>query len=92
MVSLKLKLSFSLLYLLSSVYIFIRFINSLLNPWFWFCLNSPIFTSGLIKDWFYYINKVGCTGGIINKVVFIGSKVKVRVLVVLVLAKLFLKR
>ena len=50
MVSLKLKLLFSLLYLLSSVYIFIRFINSLLNSWFWFYLGSPTIINRLIGD------------------------------------------
>ena len=85
MVSLKLKL-------LSSVYIFAKFINSLLNLWFQFCLNSPIFTSRLIKDQFYYADKVGYTNSIISKAGFIGGEVKVGVLVVLILAKLFLKR
>ena len=45
MVSLKLKLLFFLLYLLSSIYIFIKFVNSLLKPW----LNKV-----------GYINKIGC--------------------------------
>ena len=76
MVNLKLKLLFSLLYLLSFIYIFVRFINFLLKPW----LNKVD-----------YINKVGYT----NKMGYIGcgvGKIKVRVLVVLVLAKLFLRR
>ena len=92
MVSLKLKLIFSLLYLLSFIYIFTKFINSLLNLWFWFYLNSFIFTSRLIKDQFFYTDKVGYINSIVSKAGFIGSKVKVEVLVVLVLAKLFLKR
>ena len=95
-VSLKLKLLFSLLYLLSLVYIFVRFINSLLNPWFQFCLNGLIVVNKLIRDWFCYINKIGCIGGIMNKVGFIANKVKIRVIIVLVLvlvlAKLFLNR
>jgi len=92
MVSLKLKLLSSPLYLLSSVYIFIRFINSLLKPW----LNK----AGCI-------NKIGCTNkvGYIGKIGYRISKVKVRVLIVvykirflvilvlvLALAKLFLRR
>ena len=69
-----------MLYLLSSIYIFIKFINSLLKPW---------------------LNKVGY----INKTSYRINEVKVRVLIVvykvgllvvlvliLVLAKLFLKR
>jgi hypothetical protein len=78
--------------LLSSVYIFIRFINSFPKPWL---------------DKTGYINKMGCTDGIgyIGYISCRVSKVKVRVLVVvykvkfsvvlvlvLVLAKLFLKR
>ena len=76
MVSLKSKLLSSLLYLLSSVYIFARFINSLPKPQ----LNKVD-----------YINKVGCT----DKMGYIGyrvGEVKIRVSVILILVKLFLKR
>ena len=92
MVSLKLKLSSSPLYLLSSVYIFIRFINSLLNPWFWFCSNGPIIISRLIRGWFCYTNEIGYAGNIISKAGFIGNKVKIRVIIVLILIRLLLKR
>ena len=96
MVSLKLKLLFFLLYLLSSIYIFIRFISSLLNPQFWFCLDSFIVVNRLLKTQFYYTNKMDCTGSIINKVEFVGDKVKIKVIIVLVLVlilvKLFLRR
>jgi len=91
-VSLKLKLSSSLLYLLSSKYIFTRFINSLPKPW----LNK----AGYINK-MDYTNKVGYIG----KVGYRVSEVKVRVLIVvykirflvvlvlvLALAKLFLRR
>ena len=86
MVSLKLKLLSSPLYLLSSVYIFIRFINSLLKPQ----LNKA-----------GYINKIGYTNKVgyrVNKVKVGVSIVvyKIRFLVVLILvlalAKLFLRR
>jgi hypothetical protein len=38
------------------------------------------------------IGKTGFVGGIVSRVGFMVSKVKVRVLIVLVLAKLFLRR
>ena len=38
------------------------------------------------------INKVGFIDGIINRVGFVVSKVKIRVSIVLILAKLFLRR
>jgi len=62
-------LSSSLLYLLSSIYIFARFINSLLKP----LLNE----AGYINK-IGYTNKVGCIGKVGCRV----SKVKVRVLMV----------
>ena len=78
------------MYLLSSIYIFIKCVNSLLKPW----LNKV-----------GYINKMGYINGIdyTNKIGCGVSKVKVRVLVIVyqvkflvvlvpVLAKLFLKR
>jgi membrane associated rhomboid family serine protease len=92
MVSLKLKLLSFLLYLLSSVYIFIKFVNSLPKPW----LNKTGYT-----------NKIGYTDGIgwIGYISYRVSKVKVRVsvvvykveflvvlILVLALAKLFLRR
>jgi hypothetical protein len=92
MVSLKLKLLSSLLYLLSSVYIFIKFVNSLPKPW----LNKTGCT-----------NEIGCTNGIgcIGCIGYKVSEVKVGVsivvreveflvilVLVLALAKLFLKR
>ena len=55
-------------------------------------MDNPIFTSRLIRDWFYCANEVGYAGGIISKAGFVGGEVEVGVLVVLVLAKLFLKR
>ena len=88
----KLKLLSSLLYLLSSVYIFIRFVNSLPKPW----LNKA-----------GYINEMGCTNKVscIGKVGYRVGEVKVGVLMVvskirflvvlvlvLALAKLFLRR
>ena len=111
-VSLKLKLSSSPLYLLSSVYIFVRFVNSLLKPQLQFYLDGSITISRLIQGQFYYINKIGYTGeigcvgsiigrigfvgGIISRVGFIVGKVEIGVLMVLVLvlvlAKLFLRR
>ena len=99
MVSLKLKLLSSLLYLFSSVYIFIKFINFLLNPQFQFYLNSPIIINRLIGGQFYCTNKVGYIGSIISRVKFTGSKAKIGVLVIdykveflIVLVKLFLRR
>ena len=77
MVSLKLKLSSSPLYLLSSIYIFIKFVNSLPKPW----LNEV-----------GCINEIGYINGIVSKIGFMAGKVKIRVLMVLILAKLFLKR
>ena len=92
MVSLKLKLLSSLLYLLSSVYIFARFISSLPKPW----LNEVGYINKV-----GYADKIGCIGKIGYRV----SEVKVRVLIVvykikflvvlvlvLALAKLFLRR
>jgi hypothetical protein len=69
MVSLKLKLLSSLLYLLSSIYIFIKFINSLPKPWL---------------DKMGYINKMGCANriGYIGYIGYRVSEVKVRVSVV----------
>ena len=100
-VSLKSKLSSFLLYLMSSIYIFIKFINSLPKPQ----LNKV----GYINKIGYtnkvgYTNEIGYTNkidytdrvGYIGKVGYRISKVKVKVLVVLVLvlvlAKLFLRR
>ena len=96
-VSLKLKLLFSPLYLLSSVYIFIRFINSLPKPWFQFYLDSPIIIiDWLIGGWFCCADKIGYIGSIVSRVGFVAGEVKIRVSVVLVLvlipAKLFLRR
>ena len=46
--------------------------------------------------WFYYTNKIGYIDGIISRVGFIASEVKIRVIIILVLvlilAKLFLRR
>ena len=96
MVSLKLKLLSSLLYLLSSVYIFIKFINSLPNPWLQFYLDGFIIVNRLVGGWFYYTNKVGHVSSIINRTEFIASKVEIGVvmvlILVLVLKKLFLRR
>ena len=80
MVSLKLKLLFFLLYLLSSIYIFIKFVNSLLKPW----LNKV----GYINKTGYKINKIKV------RVLIIVYKVgfSVILVLVLVLAKLFLKK
>ena len=96
MVSLKLKLLSFLLYLLSSIYIFVMFINSLLK----LQLNKVGYINKIS-----YTNKIGYTNriGCIGKIGYRVSKVKVRVLIVvykvkfsvvlvLVLAKLFLKR
>ena len=111
MVSLKLKLLSSPLYLLSSTYIFTRFISSLLKPQL--CPDRSVIVSRLIQGWFYYINKVGCSNkinctnrmGCANKVGYIISNTKIGVLIVvykvgflvvvvlvLILAKLFLRR
>ena len=86
MVSLKLKLSSSPLYLLSSVYIFARFVNSLPKPW----LNKV-----------GYINRIGYTNKVGYRVseVKVGVLVVVHrvgflvvLVLVLVLVKLFLRR
>jgi hypothetical protein len=61
------------------MYIFMKFINSLPKPW----LNKVGYINKI-----GYTNKIGCIGKIGYKV----SEVKVGVLVVLILAKLFLKR
>ena len=98
MVSLKLKLLFFLLYLLSSVYIFIKFINSL--P------KSQLNKVGYINKT-GYTNKINYADGIsyIGKIGHRVSEVKVKIsvvvykveflvilILVLVLAKLFLRR
>ena len=86
MVSLKLKLLSSLLYLLSSVYIFARFINSLPKPW----LNKVGYINGI-----GYTNKVGCRVSEVKvgvlKVVC-GVRFLIVLVLVLVLVKLFLRR
>ena len=104
MVSLKLKLSFSPLYLLSSMYIFTRFINSLPKPWLgkMGCINKI----GCVDE-MGYINKIDCINriGCVGKMGYRVSEVEVGVLIVirkigflvvlvliLILAKLFLKR
>ena len=96
MVSLKSKLLSSPLYLLSSIYIFARFINSLLNPQFQFYLDSPIIINRLVGGQFCCADKISYIGGIISRVEFIASKVKIGVAIVLVLVlilvKLFLRR
>ena len=78
------------------MYIFVRFISSLLNPWFWFYLNGLIIINRLIGDWFYYIDEMGYINSVINRVGFVAGKIEIGVLVVLVLVlilvKLFLKR
>ena len=86
MVSLKSKLLSSPLYLLSSVYIFIRFVNSLPKPWL---------------DKVGCINGIGCTDevgcrvsevevGVLVVVCRVGFSVVL--VLVLVLVKLFLRR
>ena len=86
MVSLKSKLLSSPLYLLSSMYIFVRFVNSLPKPQ----LNKV-----------GYINGIGCTNKVgyrVNKVkvrvsvVVYGVGFSVVLVLVLVLVKLFLRR
>jgi len=89
MVSLKSKLLSSLLYLLFSMYIFVRFVSSLLKPWFneVGCVNEVGCT-----------NEVGCVGKMGCGVGFVANKVEIRVsmvlvlVLILVLAKLFLRR
>ena len=81
-VSLKLKLLSSLLYLLSSIYIFAKFINSLLKPWL---------------DKVGYTNKVGYRVSKVKvRVLMVVYRVRFSVILVLVLvlvlAKLFLRR
>jgi hypothetical protein len=98
MVSLKLKLLSSLLYLLSSIYIFVRFVNSLPKPWLnkvgyinkTDCTDEMSYVNGI-----GYIGKVGCGVGEIKvrvSVVVYKVKFSVVLILVLVLAKLFLKR
>ena len=80
MVSLKLKLLSSLLYLLSSIYIFMRFVNSLPKPQF----NKV-----------GYINEIGYRVGKVKvRVLMVVYKIRFLVVLVLVLAlaKLFLRR
>ena len=80
MVSLKLKLLSSLLYLLSSVYIFARFVNSLPKPWL---------------DEVGYINRIGYTNKVGYRVSKVKVRVLIVVRGVrflVVLAKLFLRR
>ena len=74
------------------MYIFTRFVNSLPNPWFWFYLDSPIIINRLIRGWFCYANEIGYTGSIISKAGFIGNKVKIGVIIVLILIRLLLRR
>ena len=84
--SLKLKLLFSPLYLLSSIYIFVKFVNSLPKPWL---------------DKVGYINRIGCTNEVGYRVgevkvrvlvVVCGIKFLVVLVLVLMLVKLFLRR
>ena len=86
MVSLKLKLLSFLLYLLSSVYIFARFVNSLPKPWLdeVGCINR-----------IGYTNKVSYRVGEVKVrvlVVVYGVGFLVVLVLVLVLVKLFLRR
>ena len=79
-VSLKLKLSSSPLYLLSFIYIFIRFVNSLPRPW----LNKV-----------GCINKTGCRVGEVKvgvSMVLVLVSVLIILVLVLMLLKLFLRR
>ena len=86
MVSLKLKLLSSPLYLLSSMYIFTRFINSLLKPW----LDKVGYINGI-----GYTNKVGYRVSEVEVGVLVvvrGVRFSVVLVLVLVLVKLFLRR
>ena len=83
---------------MSFIYIFIRFISSLLNPWFWFYLGGLVIIGRLMGGWFCCVNEIGCIGGIVSRVGFVAGEVEIGVLMVLVLilvlvlAKLFLRR
>ena len=95
-VSLKLKLLSSPLYLLSSVYIFTMFINSLPKPQLnkVGCINEMGYTNKMgCIDGIGYVEKIGCGVGEVEvRVLVVVCKVRILVVLVLALAKLFLRR